>query len=257
MTAVVVLSGIALLSFFVRGATGAASAIVFNAAFVTLHALGLTGPLSVRDGLYWLALANGVAGLIMLASLARSIELEPITIRYLAGSVPVNAAFSVLLTRLDDGSVLSVALAVVVMFSGLYMAARPKLPPARTETLNRFALPVGMLAGVIGGLFGMSGPVSLLLFSRATGDPTRFRMRMTIVTAVSGLVRLITLALQDVYTVDRVVTTAWTLPALGVGLVLGFRVHRFIRPGPFRLVLGSLVALSGGVTLLQTTLWGA
>ena len=249
--AVLVLSVIALVSFFVRGATGAASAIVFNAMFITLHALGLAGPLTIQDGLYWLALANATAGVLMLGSLAKSLELEPLTVLYLAGSIPTNVAFSVFLTRLDNDTALSIGLAVVVLLSGAYMAARPKLPPAEMRTVNRLALPVGLLAGVMGGLFGMSGPIGLLLFSRATDDPTLFRMRLTIITATAGLVRLVALSTQDVYTAERLVTAAWTLPAVAIGLALGFRVHRFIRPAPFRFALGTLVAFSGGVTLLN------
>lgn len=250
--AAIALSIIALLAFFVRGATGSASAMVFNAVFVSAYALGWTGSLTLRDGLYWIAMANGVAAVMMLTTLARSLRLETVTVRYILGMLPVNVAFTVLLTRVESGSVLAIGLAAVVTLSGLYMVARPRLRPAKMTTINRLAFPVGMTAGVLGGLYGMAGPVAIQLFSRAADDPSLFRMRLTIVASSTTLVRLVTLGSQGELTPERLVTAAWTIPAVGIGIAVGMRVHRYLKPGPFRLALGLLIAMSGVLALIQS-----
>jgi uncharacterized membrane protein YfcA len=249
--AVAVLSSLALLTYFVRGAVGAANSIVFNAAFVTIFALGLTGPLTLRDGLYYVALANAFAAVVMLITLSRSLKLEKLTVRYLAGSVPVNILFATLLTRWGDTGALAVFLALAVTLSGLYMALRPKLPPAPMETLERLAFPMGLMSGVLTGLYGMGGPIGLLLFNRSTDDPSLFRLRLTIVTGTSSLVRVVVLASQGAFPAERLVTAAWTIPAVAAGVALGMWVHRFLRPEPFRVMLGALIAASGMLALYQ------
>lgn len=246
-----VLSALALLAFFVRGATGGASAMVFNATFVTVYTLGWTGPLTLRDGLYWIALANGVAAVMMLVSLARTLRLETVTVRYIIGMVPVNIAFTLLLTRAESTSALAVGLAVLLTLSGLYMLVRPRIKLAKMSTINRVALPVGMTAGVLGGLYGMAGPVAMQLFTRAADDPSLFRMRVTVVASTTTFVRLATLASQGELDAGRLTMAAWTIPAVGLGIAAGMFVHRFLKPAPFRVLLGALIALSGMVALVQ------
>src|SRR5690349_21234725 len=117
---VVVLSVLALGSFFVRGLTGAASAIVFNAALAILVATGLSGGLSLRTGLYWMALANAIATVVLLAALARQIRFDRLTVLLLAGVVPTTVLFSYLLPSVDLRG-LQLLLGVGVVLGGLQL----------------------------------------------------------------------------------------------------------------------------------------
>ena len=251
--AIIVLSALALVTFLVRGAVGAGSSIVFNAAFLMVFALGMTAELELRDGLYWLALANAVSAVVMLATLRRTLVLEPITVRYLVGTVPTTILFSILLTRVEGGW-LAIVLAIVIILAGTNMILRRKLAPAPIATLERWAPVFGVGAGVLAGLYGMGGPIGLLLFNRAEGDPTDFRMRLTIVTSIISFVRFGSIASQGVFDTERLLVATGTLPAVGIGLALGMWAHRFIKPAPFKLALGLLVTLSGLLTLVQQAL---
>jgi uncharacterized protein len=248
---VVVLGALALVAFFVRGLTGAASAIVFNAAFVVLVAAGLAGGLGLLDGLYWIALADLAATAVLLVALRTQLTLEPFVRNFLIGSVPVNVLATIALPRLDL-TLLTGGLGLAVLLAGAYLALMPRVRELSEPTLRRWAIPVGMAAGVLGGLYGMSGPVAVLFVSHAGGDPSRFRARVTVMALAWGSVRVTVLALGGAYTGARLEWSLLTLPAVFLGLAAGYWAHRFVQPRPFRVLLGVVVALAGAVALSQT-----
>lgn len=249
--AVVLLALLAAGAFFVRGLTGAASAIVFNALFAALLAFGATAGLTLLDGLYWIALADFVATLVLLVALRTQLRVERFVLLFLAGSVPVNILATLALPRVDV-ALLTVGLGAVLVGAGAYLAFSPRVRPVPVATLERVALPLGATAGILGGLYGMSGPIAVLFLSHAEGDPSRFRARVTVLALAWGIARVSTLTLSGAYTPERLEVAALSLPFLLAGLAAGFWAHRFVRPRPFRLGLGLIVMLAGAVALVRT-----
>jgi uncharacterized membrane protein YfcA len=248
---ILVLSALALGSFFVRGLTGAARAIVFNAALAVLVATGLSGGLSLRTGLYWMALANAVATIVLLAALARQIRFDRLTVLLLAGVVPTTVLFSYLLPSVDLRG-LQLLLGVGVVLGGIQLLRGDlglSMQPGRLGLIA--ALPIGALAGLLGGLFGMAGPVLLLALGRWTAEPAAFRVRFTTVTAAANLVRVPVLIAAGVYGTDDLRLLLLSLPAVGAGLALGFWAHRQVSARAFRMVLGALTAVAGVLTVAQ------
>jgi uncharacterized membrane protein YfcA len=251
--AVILLALLAAGAFFVRGLTGAASAIVFNALFAALLAFGATAGLTLLDGLYWIALADFLATLALLVALRTQLRVESFVVRFLIGSVPVNVLATLALPRLDVGA-LTIGLGAVLVGAGAYLAFSPRVRPLPTATLDRWAIPFGAMAGVLGGLYGMSGPIAVLFMSHAEGDPSRFRARITVLALAWGSVRVSVLALSGAYTVERIEVAAVSLPFVFAGLAAGFWAHRFVQPRPFRLTLGLIVMVAGAVALVRTLL---
>jgi uncharacterized membrane protein YfcA len=248
---ILVLSALALGSFFVRGLTGAASAIVFNAALAVLVATGLSGGLSLRTGLYWMALANAVATIVLLAALARQIRFDRLTVLLLAGVVPTTVLFSYLLPSVDLRG-LQLLLGVGVVLGGIQLLRGDlglSMQPGGWGLIA--ALPIGALAGLLGGLFGMAGPVLLLALGRWTAEPAAFRVRFTTVTAAANLVRVPVLIAAGVYGREDLRLLLLSLPAVGAGLALGFWAHRQVSARAFRMVLGALTAVAGVLTVAQ------
>ncbi len=248
---ILVLSALALLAFFVRGLTGAASSIVFNALFVLAIPLGLTAGLTLLDGLYWMALANVLASVLLVGLLARSLRLEPLTLLLLVGLLPTTVLFALLLPQFQLGH-LQLLMGVAVVGAGVYLArgdTRGGVPSRRALAL---ALPAGVLAGLLSGLFGMGGPVIMLVLGPSSDSPTEFRSRFTVIAAATNLVRLVPLAWQGAYGLPQLGVFVATVPAIVVGLAVGFWAHRFVRPRPFRVGLGALVSLAGLAAVAET-----
>ncbi len=251
--AIAILALLAVGAFFVRGLTGAASAIVFNALFAVLLAFGLTAGLTLLDGLYWIAIADLCATLVLLVALRTQLQVESFVVRFLIGSVPVNILATLALPRVDV-TALTVGLGLVLVFAGGYLAFSPRVRPVSTGTLDRWAIPFGAMAGVLGGLYGMSGPVAVLFMSHAEGDPSKFRARVTVLALAWGSVRVTVLALTGALTVTRMELAGVSLPFVFAGLAAGYWAHKFVQPRPFRLALGIIVMTAGIVALVRTFL---
>jgi len=250
----VLVCSLAFLAYMAKGITGAASAVVFNAGLLLALAFSLAGSFTLEDGLAWVALTDALSGLVMLVVLRREIRLEPFVMRMLAGVLPTCILFTFVLT-VSAPRALSLVLAVVLALCGLWLCLRRdafgSMPPQRALKL---AAPVGLLAGVIGGLFGMAGPITFLLLGPASASPSEFRRRTVLIFAVVNFVRVAQLAAMGEYTLPRLTLAAWTLPVVAGALLLGMALHRFVKPGPFRLGLGMIVVLAGAVALAKLTL---
>jgi uncharacterized membrane protein YfcA len=249
--AVVLLALLAAGAFFVRGLTGAASAIVFNALFAALLALGATAGLTLLDGLYWIAFADLAATVVLLVAIRTQIRLEPFVLRFLIGSVPVNILATLALPRVDIAA-LTAGLGVVLVFAGAYLAFSPRVKPVSAATLERWAIPLGMGAGGLGGLYGMSGPIAVLFLSHAEGGPSVFRARATTLALAWGVARVSVLVLSGAYTAPRIELAAVSLPFILGGQAAGYWAHRFVRPRPFRLLLGLVVLAAGALSVVRT-----
>jgi uncharacterized membrane protein YfcA len=241
----------AVLAYAVRGITGGASAIVFNALFALGLTFGLAGGLSLLDGLYWVALGDLVTGLVLFVTLRSQIRAEPFLVRFLAVSLPINIACTLLLPHVD-ATALTLGLGASLVVAGLYLAVRRELGHWDEATLIRRALPGGALAGVLGGLYGMAGPVTVVYLAHAGPDPGRFRARLTTLSVAWGVFRVATLLLTGSLGAGRVLWFGLTLPVALLGLAIGYWLHPRVGPRLFRVGLGSLVALAGSVLVVRT-----
>jgi len=236
-------------AYTVKGITGAASAVVFNTGLLLALAFGLAGNFTLQDGLAWVALTDAATGLFMLVLLRREVKAEPLTLRMLAGLLPTCVLFTVVLS-LSAPETLGMVLAIVLALCGLWLCLRRdafgSMPIDRAKAL---AIPTGLLAGVIGGLFGMAGPITFLLMGPASRDPGEFRRRTVFLFALVNLVRVTQLASMGQYTNQRLLVAAWTLPVVICSTLGGMALHRHIKPSPFRIGLGVVVMVAGAVAL--------
>lgn len=251
MHEILLVCGLALLAYTAKGITGAASAVVFNAGLLLALAFGFAGAFTLEDGLAWIALTDALTGIFMLVLMRREVRAEPITSRMLWGLLPSCVLFTFVLT-IAAPRVLALALAIVLVLCGLWLCvARNAFGSMSPGRALKLAAPCGLFAGVIGGLFGMAGPISFLVLGPASADPSEFRRRTVYLFAVVNCVRVVQLAIMGEYTLPRLTMTAWTLPVVAGATLLGMGLHRFVKPGPFRLGLGLIVVLAGAVALLK------
>jgi uncharacterized membrane protein YfcA len=238
------------LAYMVRGIVGGASAIFFNALFGLGVSLGLAGELTLRDGLYWVAIGDLVAGTVLLVTLRAEIRFEPFIVRFLVVSLPINILFTLLLTRIDLG-MLTIGLGFVLLGAGAYLAVRRRLHTWDERTLLARAVPAGAAAGVLGGLYGMPGPVTVVYLAHAGSEPGRFRARLTLLSVFWGAFRVSTLVLTGSIGARSAGLFALTLPFVLGGLWLGYRIHPRIGARQFRVGLGGLVGLAGAFIIIR------
>ena len=108
---------------------------------------------------------------------------------------------------------------------------------------------VGVLAGVLGGMFGTAGPPLILYYRMAGMTKGAFRGNLMAIFLVLGLLRLPTYGLSGLLTLPRLTSAAAIFPVVVLGAWLGNRVHLDISEQTFQRLVA--VALAGiGVSLL-------
>lgn len=247
----VLLAATGFVAYVVRGVTGAASAIVFNAVFGLLLTFGLAGGLTLLEGLYWIALGDFLGSVVLVVALRRELRVEGFTIPLLATSVPIAIVATLMLPRLEV-ELLTLGLGAALVGSGAYLAVRGELHVWDDATLRRRAVPTGLIAGVLSGLYGMAGPVLVVYLAHAGADTRRFRARSTVISATWTTSRFLTLLLSGALGAEGLTRFGLTMPFILAGLGLGMWLHPRFSPRLFRVGLGAIVSLAGVALIVRT-----
>jgi hypothetical protein len=109
----------------------------------------------------------------------------------------------------------------------------------------------GVTGGVLGGLFGTSGPPLILYFRLAGVDKAAFRGNLMAIFLVITLVRLPSYAVAGLITADRAVAAALVTPALVLGGLIGDRVHLEVREVTFQRLVAAALLLIGVLLLVR------
>ena len=221
-TSYIVVLLVAILSFFIKSATGFGNALVM----VPL----LTMTVGIRHAIIVAALVDLVGGLILFvrnpvhdsrkfwAPMAAGMVAGSIIGGIVLGFVPV-AGFK----RVLGG--------VIVILGGWFMAGRggrdgsslPETPPERAAVSD---IAVSSFSGFCGGLFGMSGPPIVYHLGRKLAK-TAFRSTLIAVFVFAGFARVSTYAVTGLIDADALLMGLSALPGMMIGLYLGH--HLFIR----------------------------
>jgi uncharacterized membrane protein YfcA len=146
-----------------------------------------------------------------------------------------------LLGRVDPRLLLAVLGGVLLAVGLAFLLA----PSRRVVRWPRWVVgPVGLLSGVLTGLFGTGGPPLVLYYQLGGADKAAFRGNLMAIFLLMTLFRVPTYAGLGLITEQRLVSSALVLPAVVAGAWLGNRLHLRVRESTFRrLVAGALVAL--------------
>lgn len=227
-----------LLAYLVRGATGFGSGLIGVPLLVLLLPLTLVVPVvsaldylaSVTHGVVhrasivwrdlWVLLPPALLGMVLALYLFKSVDLS-------------------LLTR-------GLGLFVLVYAAWALLAVEPKQRRARM-----WGLPLGLVAGLIGTLFGIGGPFYVIYFRLRRLDKHQFRATFAMTYLIEGLARLLGYALTGLFDRQGMLLMAAGIPVVFAGLYLGEHIHsRLSQRGMHRLVT-VLVFLAGIALLLK------
>ncbi len=179
-------------------------------------------------------------------------------IRLLGWLVPGMAVGLWLGTRVlvtTDVSLLKRFLGLVVMGAGLYfmfenrvrhgdqnlMRSEARLPPKAPW----ISLPVGLLSGVLGAMFGTGGPPVIIFLRACRLNKAAFRSTILVYFLLMSLLRAGAYAKADLVTVDRAVAAAWLLPGSVAGIIVGTIIHDRISERLFSHVVSVLLVMLG------------
>jgi uncharacterized membrane protein YfcA len=134
-------------------------------------------------------------------------------------------------------------LALVELRRLLWPAAIP-VGGARTALLTGVVL---VVAGVVHGLFGTSGPLVVWAASRTLEDKARFRATLSLLWLILGVTLIAGFVVDGTLTSSTLGHSAVLLPTMLLGYLIGDRVHHAVPQRAFRLGVCVLLVVAGVV----------
>ncbi len=166
----------------------------------------------------------------------------------IAVGVPVGAW----ILKLSDPTFTLVILGVLlVLVGGAFLA----LPARRLVTWPAWAdPPVGAVAGVLSGMFGLAGPPLIVYYHLGGVDKATFRANLLAIFLVVTAVRLPTYAVSGLITTERLWSSLFVLPAVIIGGYVGNKIHLEVSEIAFRRLVSISLVVIGAVLTLSAAL---
>ena len=153
-----------------------------------------------------------------------------------------------------DSAMLARALGAFVTAYGLYtLWLTARAPGAKAP------LPAGLLravgsffSGAVGTLFGAMASIFFSIYVETTGAGKEvFRATVSAMLLTLSVLRTVAYAAVGELTFDAFILTAAALPAMGVGLLVGDRIHSGLSPRAFQRLVGAALLVCGAPLLLK------
>ena len=231
-----VVAGIAFLAAFVQGVTGFGSALV---------AMPLLAPVvGVREAAALVALLSLAVNFALLLPARRELPWRRVA-PLLAGSLAGIPAGVLLLAGTDPRLARGLlGISLVATSLAMLRARHPTIGPGKGP-----ALALGAIAGLLGGAFNINGPV-VTLYAAARGwgrEETHPALQLYFL--ASGLLIVALHGVAGVTSRQVLLASAVSMPALGLGSIAGWAVHRRVSEERYRRLL-LLTLLASGAAFL-------
>jgi hypothetical protein len=233
---VTVVGGIAFLAAFAQGVTG------FGSALVAMPLLALL--LDVRAAAALVALQSLAVNLVLMWPARRELPWQRVG-PLLAGSLAGIPAGVLFLAGAD--SRLSRALLGVALI--LASAALLRTRSLRNGSGAGPALAAGALAGVLGGAFNTNGPIAALYAASQGWEKRETHAALQLYFFLSGLAIAALHGAAGISDRRVLLAAASALPALALGSLAGWAVHRRIDEARYRRFLLLMLLAAGGALI--------
>ncbi len=161
--------------------------------------------------------------------------------RLLPGAILGSIAGAALLLVLPATAMMAL-LGVFVTGYGLYGLRARRAPRLLSP---RWGAPIGLVAGILGGMFGTGGFVYAIYLNRRV-EPEAMRATQGVIITASSLTRLVFFAAAGVYDdAFLLLVVALLFPAMALGMFVGHRVTLRLSPLQFRRFVYGLLVCSG------------
>lgn len=241
--ALAALIGICILGGAAKGALGIGIpllAVPLTAPFMDLPAIMglLTVPIFATN------LGQAIEGTGTRAALLR---LWPMLLAVVAGTVAgVHLLVSI------DRKLLSVVVGGLLVLVAGWLFCQPRIALGRGA--ERWAgPPIGLLAGIMGGMSGMFGPPLIAYMIGLGLHPSEFVKRISILFLAAGATLLLALGGAGTLSWADVAVSAAALVPIYIGMLIGRWLRRHCPPGVFRALVLAALAI-GGLQMIRAAL---
>jgi uncharacterized membrane protein YfcA len=217
----------------------------FGAGLIAVGTMALLMP-GLQDAVVLLLLVNLPAELWVVRASWRKISWRGVLVIFVgvAAGVPIGTS----LLRWGEARVLLVALGVFLVAVGLVFLATHT--PRRREIRSWIAALVGLISGILTGLFGTGGPPLIFYYQFSGADKAAFRGNLMAIFLLMTTVRVPSYAAFGLITGPRLWSALLVLPAVVLGAVIGNRIHLRIEESTFRRLVSTALIIIGLLLLI-------
>src|SRR3954469_5710614 len=168
-------------------------------------------------------------------------------LRFLPGCA-LGVVAGLFLFKAFDAALLARALGVFVILYASYSFWRLKRPAAATRALPPAALRAAgsFLSGAVGTLFGAMASIFFAVYLEGSGaNKNEFRATLSAMLLTLSIGRTAAYAAVGELTTDSLLLCAAALPAMGLGLLVGDRLHTGLSERAFRYMVCGALFLCG------------
>lgn len=227
---------IILTAFTVRGITGFGSGLIAIPLLVLMLPVSVVVPVvGLLD--YSSALAHGL-------KLRSDIQWKQILFLFPFSLLGVSLALYIFNTV--DAQVLKKFLGGFIICYALYSLFSIK---PHTHKSHFWAVPGGILGGLISTLFGTGGPFYVIYLQLQGLGKTTFRASIATILFLDGSARIIAYTVNGFYTIEILGLIALSLPIVVVGMTLGGHIHTNISHQTIQKGIGVLLLFSGSALM--------
>jgi len=218
----------------------------FGAGLIAVGTLAAILP-DIQDVVVLLLLVSFPSEMIVVFTSWRTIRWKGIT-RILVG-VAIGIPLGTWLLGLGETLVVLAVLAVVLVLVGTGLVA---LPRHRAITWPAWAEPpLGLVSGVLGGLYGTGGPPLIFYFQLRRVEKAAFRAHLMAIFLALTIVRLPSYAFSGLITEQRILSALAVAPAVLVGAFVGHRLHVEVAEETFRRMVAIALIVIGLVLVAR------
>ena len=223
---------IVFLAAFTQSLSGFGLALVSMALLPTVTGIHLATPL--------VALVAIVIEMVLIIRYRQSLEVRAIWKVVLASVV--GTPLGVLFLSSVDERIASTVLGLVIAGYAMHALLGLKLPQLEHSF---WAYAAGLVGGMLGGAYNTSGPPVIVYADCRRWPPDVFKSNLQGYFIVSSLMVLASHALNGNLTPPVWSTFWWTLPFIGIGLLAGLNMGRWLNPVVFRRVVLVILVVMG------------
>jgi uncharacterized membrane protein YfcA len=244
---IVLVVGIIFLGSLMRGIFG------FGDSIVSMPLLALL-PMSLPTSIALVGLAGFTVALLTILTGWQQVDrpvLKQLSIGTLFG-IPVG----LLLVKFAPKVAVTSILAIFLIIYGIYSLVKPSMKRSKLNlALNNPArsLPFGFLAGMFGSAYNMNGIPIVVYGTMREWQPTVFRETLQAHFLVSSSLIIMGQLLGGFWSKELVILYGFSLPAIGLALVLGRFIYNRIPTYKFEHYIFILIVLLGTMLFINPT----
>lgn len=161
----------------------------------------------------------------------------------------ISSTISILFSSTQPDETLRKLLGIALILLGIYFIFFSKKEIKPPKNIKLFGFIAGLISGVTGGMFAMSGPPAVVYLLACNKDKNNYLANAQFYFTVNGIYALIIRIISGVVTLDMLLYVPIGLIAVFVGTFFGRKVSSKIKASTMRKIVYA-VMMAGGIIML-------